>query len=189
MPTLLYKGVGTGTFHHPTDLRTTGIMARTAAALSAVAIEQHIARGTTTSPCISLTKSYGVAKDYAMNSGLARPTPEMPAYVYELQIPDHPEIQVIDPVCYIASQHTNPLVSPSYHHDGDQNFLGIVAYPLASGGSLGVAPRPPGMGGMGTRPPNLSIQLEAIVFAIRDAEILAHGNIPAAWITNRYSVH
>lgn len=188
MPTLFYKGVGVGTYHHPTDLRTTGIMARTAAALNDVAVKQHIARGTTTSSCISLTKSYGVAQDYAMNAGKTKPTAALPAYVYELQVPDAPGIVLIDPVDFVASRHANPLISPSYHHDGDQNFLGLFAYPLASGGALGKAPRPPGMGGSGTRPPNLSIELETIVFAIRDAEILAHGNISAAWIINRYDI-
>ena len=187
MPTLFYKGVGVGTHHHPTDLRTTGIMPRVAAALNEIVVTQHIARGTTTSPCISLTKSYGVAHDYAMNAGKAKPTNTQPAYVYELQVPDNHGIQFIDPVGFIAAQHANPLTSPSYQHDGDQDFLGIFAYPLASGGNLGNSPRPPGMAGS-ARPPNLTIQLEAIVFAIRDAEILAYGNIPAAWIVNRYHV-
>jgi hypothetical protein len=188
MSTLFYKGVGVGTHHHPTDLRTTGIMARTATALNDLVVKQHIARGTTTSPCISLTKAYGVAQDYAMNAGTAKPTAAVPAYVYELQVPDKPGIQIIDPVDFIASRHKNPLISPSYHHDGDQSFLGVFAYPPASGGAPGKAPRPPGMGGSGTRPPTLSIELEAIVFAIRDAEILAYGSIPAAWIMNRYDV-
>src|ERR1700761_5262320 len=185
MPTLLYKGVGVRTHHYPTDLRAVGIMARKAAALNHVEVEQHIARGTTNSPCISLTKSYGVARDYAMNSGFAAPTRGAPAYVYEIQIPEDPGIKVIDPVDYIASRNSNPLVSPSYHHDGDQNFLGSIAYP-GSATAPPVAPRPPGMTGLGTRAPALSIQLEAIVFAIRDAEILVHGNLPAAWFVNRY---
>jgi hypothetical protein len=188
MPTLFYKGVGVGTFLYSGDLRTRGITARTAGALNDVAVAQHIARGTTTSPCISLTKSYGVARDYAMDASRIKPTSTVPGYVYEVQVPDDPGIQIIDPVDFIASRHRNPLVSPSYHHDGDQTFLGLFAYPLASGGNFGTAPRPPGMGGSGTRPPTLSIELEAIVFAIRDAEILAYGNVPAAWITNRYDV-
>lgn len=188
MPTLLYKGVGVGTHHHPTDLRTTGITARTPGTLDEIVVQQHVARGTTTSPCISLTKSYGVAFDYAMNSGFAAPTSATPAHVYELKIPDKPGFQFIDPVGYIASRHANPLVS-TYHHDGDQGFLGIVAYPALSGGALGTAPRPPGMTGAGPRPPILSIQLETIVFAIRDAEVLAYGNIPGAWIINRYDVY
>jgi hypothetical protein len=188
MPTLFYKGVGVGTFLHPSDLRTSGIMARTAGTLNNVTVTQHIARGTVTSPCISLTRSYGVAQDYAINASKSKPTSAVPGYVYEVQIPDPPGIQIIDPVDFIASGVKNPLVSPSYHHDGDQSFLGLFAYPLASGGSFGVAPRPPGMGGGGTRPPTLCIELEAIVFAIRDAEILSYGNIPAAWITNRHNV-
>ena len=188
MPTLLYKGVGVGTHHHATNLRLSGIVARTPGALDEITVQQHVARGTTTSPCISLTKSYGVAYDYAMNSGFAAPTLTNPAHVYELKIPDEPGFQFIDPVDYIASRHANPLVS-TYHHDGDQSFLGIVAYPALSGGVPGTSPRPPGMTGATARPPNLSIQLETIVFAIRDAEVLAYGNIPASWIINRYDVY
>lgn len=188
MTTLFYKGIGVGTHHHSIDLRTTGIMPRTTSALNVVVAEQHIARGTTTSPCISLTKSFGVARDYAMNASLTRPTAAVPGYVYEVLVPEQPGVNIIDPVAYIASHNTNPLVSPSYHHDGDQNFLGIVAYPMASGGGVAVAPRAPGMAGGAPRPPHLTIQLEALVFAMRDAEILVHGNIPPAWITNRYNI-
>jgi hypothetical protein len=178
-----------GTHHHPTDLRTTGIMPRKTGSLNEITVQQHIARGTTTSPCISLTRSYGVAFDYAMNSGFAAPTSALPAHVYELQVPDDPGVPLIDPVDYIASRHANPLVSPSYHHDGDQRFLGLIAYPLPAGGGLGLARRPPGMSGGGPRPPYLSPQLETIVFAIRDAEILVYGNIPPAWMANRYDVY
>lgn len=187
MPTLFYKGIGVGTHHYlPTDLRATGIMPRVPGVLDELTVQQHIARGTTTSPCISLTKSYGVARDYAMNSGFAKPTSTNPALVYEFRIPDNPGIPFVDPVDFIASRHANPLVSPSYQHDGDQNFLGIVAYPLLSVGAPAKAPRPPGLGGLGTRPPNLSIELETIVFAIRDAEVLVHGSIPSGWITDRF---
>ena len=187
MVTLLYKGVGVGTYHHPYDLRARGITPRNpAASFNIIAVLQHVARGTTTSPCISLTKSFGVAKDYAVNSGFAAPTPTTPAYVYEIQVPNEALLPIIDPVAFIASNHSNPLISPSYHHDGDQGFLGNVAYPsLHPGGAI--APRPPGMGGA-TSAPILSIELETIVYALRDAEILVSGNIPSSWITYRYDI-
>jgi len=189
MPTLFYKGVGVGTHHHPTDLRATGIMPRAAGTLDEIAVQQHIALGTTFSPCISLTKSFGVAQDYAKNAGLAAPTPVRPAYVYQVVIPDNPGIPIIDPVDFIASRHANPLVSPSYHHDGDQDFLAFVAYAGAFVGVVPHSPRPPGMMGPGTHPVHRSIQLETIVFAIRDPEVLAHGSIPNTWITVRHDIH
>jgi hypothetical protein len=185
MPTLVYKGVGVNTHHYPTDLRTTGITARNpGAVMNEVAVQQHIARGTTFSPCISLTKSFGIASDYARNFGFAAPTKARPAYVYELQVPDMPGRAVIDPIVFIGSKHPNPLVSPSYHHDGDQDFLGFVAYPKAHVGIVPHAPRPPGMTGSGTYPVNKSIELETLIFAIRDAEVLVHKNIPSSWFTS-----
>jgi len=184
MPTLLYKGVGVNTYLYPTDLRKMGIAARNSgAAMNDIAVQQHIARGTTFSPCISLTKSFGVASDYARNYGMVAPTKAQPAYVYEVQVPDSPATAVIDPIDFIASKHANPLVSPSYHHDGDQNFLGFVAYPKAHVGRVPHAPRPPGMMGSGTYAVHKSIQLETLIFAIRDAEILVHANIQASWFT------
>ena len=39
------------------------------------------------------------------------------------------------------------------------------------------------------RPPNLTIELETLVRALRDAEILAHGNIPATCVKNRLEVY
>jgi hypothetical protein len=39
------------------------------------------------------------------------------------------------------------------------------------------------MTGSGTYPVHMSIQLETLIFAIRDAEVLVHKNIPASWFT------
>jgi hypothetical protein len=187
MPVFLYKGVGVGTHHHPTDLRLSGIApANPGGVHSPPNVEKHIAHGSKTTPYVSLTKSYGVARDYAMNGGFHAPTLAVPAYVYEFLVPDN--VSTIDPVAYIASHYTNPLVSPSYHHDGDQQFLGFVAYPTSYPTSPGPAPRPPGAA-PATSTPMLHIQLEAIVFALRDAEVLVNGNIPTSWFNHRYDIY
>ena len=39
------------------------------------------------------------------------------------------------------------------------------------------------------RPPNLTIELETLVRALRDAEILAHGIIPATCVKNSFEVY
>ena len=39
------------------------------------------------------------------------------------------------------------------------------------------------------RTPNLTIELETLVRALRDAEILAHGNIPPAAVKSRFEVY
>ena len=48
--------------------------------------------------------------------------------------------------------------------------------------------RPPGSGGT-LRTPNLSVPLEALVRALRDAEVLVQGNVPAAFVRNRHEVN
>jgi hypothetical protein len=185
-----YRAIGVGTFHHGTDLRTTGIAPRRPGGqYNPSSVMQHIARGATNSPCISLTKSYGVAEDYALNGSRAIPTISNPAYVYEIDIPDPPPLPllVIDPIHFIAS-HQNPLASPSYHHDGNQNFLLGVVNPTAANPSASSVVFPPGLGGA-TRPPNLTVELEAMVYALRDAEVLLVGNLPQACVINRYDVY
>jgi len=156
--------------------------------LNDVVVMQHISGGTTYSPCVSLTKSFGVARDYAMNAGFNAPSPTVPAYVYEIHIPEKsPGVKIIDPVDYIASRNANPLALPrTYHHDGDQQFLGFVAYSLSAGGAHPAAPVPPGL--VGGRPVHLSDQTQTIVFAMRDAEVLVHGSVPHNWIVQRYDI-
>jgi len=184
-----YKGIGVGTFLHRTDLCVTGIAARMPAApYSVSALMHHIARGTTTSCCISLTRSYGVAAWYARN-GRAISAPGAPGHVYEIEIPDPPPlatIRVYDPVLEVSSQYPNPLTPSFYHHDGDYEFLlGVVAPSLMKTFLQRQAVHPPGSAAT-ARTPNLSIELETIVRALRDAEILVEGNIPPAWVLQRH---
>jgi hypothetical protein len=185
-----YRAIGVGTFHHGTDLRTTGMSPRNPGGLyNPSSVIQHIARGAINSPCISLTKSYGVAEDYARNASRALPTPSNPAYVYEIDIPDPPPtpVQVVDPVVFISSHCPSPLTLISYHHDGNQDFLlGVVNPAMASSAPVR---SPPGLGGGVKRPPNLTLELEAMVFALRDAEVLVVGNLPQTCVINRYDVY
>jgi hypothetical protein len=189
--TLFYKGVGCGTYLHGTDLRITGIAPRNPGATFNVStVMNHIARGTTTSPHISLTKSYGVAEQYARNASRIQPTVSNPAYVYEIDIPDPPAgmVQVLDPVFFVASHNQNPLSSPSYHHDGTQSFLLGVVEPSVTAIWPPILLRPPGMAGGVSRPPNLSVELETMVFALRDSEVLVVGNLPRAYVVNRFDI-
>jgi hypothetical protein len=187
-----YKGVGVGTFLHTFSVSSHGIGSRNPGANpTATAIMHHIARGTTTSPYISLTRSYAVAERYAIDASRTRPTPSIPAHVYEMDIPDPPPfgLRVIDPLAEIASNNSNPLISPSYHHDGGPDFLLGVVDPVSHRSFL-ASPvvGPPGMGGI-ARPPNLSLELEAMVFALRDAEVLVVGQLPRAVVINRFDVY
>jgi hypothetical protein len=151
----------------------------------------HIARGTTTSPCISLTRSYGVAEDYAIDASRILPTATTPAFVYEIDIPNPAPtgMTVIDPVAEVAASHNNPLASLSYHHDGDMAFLLGIVDPGGMVTHLTTPIRAPRGSTATPRPANLSLQLETFVCALRDAEILVVGAIPSAHVILRHDVY
>ncbi|VIO76096.1 hypothetical protein CI41S_50960 [Bradyrhizobium ivorense] len=186
----LYKGVRIGTFLHGQNLMQTGIPARNArSSVTVGSIEHHIARGTTTSPLISLTKSFGVARDYALKGSLSKPSATNPAYVYEIDVPDPlpSAIKIVDPVAEIvAAQKLSVLTNSSYHHDGDQSFLHFVVNPLLRAHMSPMAPRP---GGGSSSPVVMTMPLEAMVFALRDAEVLVVGNLPPSMIIHRHDVY
>src|SRR5262249_56569671 len=130
-------------------------------------------------PCISLTRSYGVAEDYARNASRARPTAENPAHVYEIDIPDPPPagVLIIDPIYFVATHNLqNPLASISYHHDGNQDFLiGVVNSEMERPTKVRF---PPGMAGT-PRYPKLTLELEKMVRAFGKAEGLPHRHLPS----------
>jgi hypothetical protein len=188
---LFYKGIGVGTHHHGANLFSSGLTARNPGGLGTInALMAHIARGTTTTPFISLTKSFGVAEMYAFASRTA-PTRATPAYIWEIEIDDPPPlgVTVVDPVLEIAKILPSPLAHFSYQHDGDQNFLLGIVDPPNLGLSMHLHTRvrePPGQ--YGARTPNLSSELQALVRALRDAEVLVIGTIPQSCFRNRHDV-
>ena len=153
---------------------------------------QHVARGTTNSPCVSLTRSYGVAKWYAITASRNPPTSGNPAHVYEIEFdPLPPGLQLIDPVMAVTDAFRSaswPPGSAPYYHDGAPEFLvgvaGYTLFPRLAGRILKTPyPQPPPGGGT-SRPPNLTIELETFVRVLRDAEILVAGTIPTSCIRN-----
>lgn len=88
----------------------------------------HTARTTTNSPYVSLSRSYGVALDYALAAGRALPTPAVPAYVYEIELDDPllTNLVLLDPIQEVAKGVPSPW-GPAYQHDGAPSFLiGVV---------------------------------------------------------------
>lgn len=151
----------------------------------------HVALGTTTSPYISLTRSYGVARDYALNSSRARPTASRPAYVYEIDISDPPPatLPLFDPVVQVAASLGSPTSAISYHHNGAQAFiLGVVDPKAMSAFRWAATPHPPGAAPT-PGPANLTRQLETMVRGLRDAEVLVMGNLPAVHVVYRHSIY
>jgi hypothetical protein len=192
---IFYRGAGVGTYwhvHDPANPRNpTGFTAKASGMLpDRFKLINHIRTAATNSPYVSLTRSYGVAEHYALFSGKAAPTSVNPAYVYEITVPSSlpPGLHLLDPVQEVAGQLPQPVAASSYQHDGSPNFLLGVIDPTGMASFLSaLCPQPPPGGGT-PRPPHLSEDLEVLLRALRDAEILAIGTIPSSFITNRFDV-
>jgi hypothetical protein len=186
---LFYKGIGAGTHHHATPFPHVGLTARNPGGTrSTNAVISHICRGTTTTPFISLSRSYGVAEMYAY-AGQVPPTQAMPGHVWEIEINDPAPrgVIVIDPVHEISQTHRDPLAPMSYQHDGDQTFLLGVVDPNGGTKYLRNHVRQPGDQN-GHRTPNLTNDLHALVLALRDAEVMVIGTIPQSCFINSWDV-
>lgn len=188
--TLFYRGAGVGTYWNENDARVTGFIAKEPGVESSLdRVMQHIVQGPNVSPYISLTRSYGVALDYAL-FGQAETTQTRPGYVYEIELSGAlPRgLVIVDPIREIALSASSNALELPYHHDGDVDFLLGVINPNEMAEHLRrEAPQaPPGHGTR--RPPNLNRQLETMVRALRDAEVLALGAIPASCVRARYDI-
>ena len=90
---IFYRGAALGTYWHKNDARLTGFTSHhPGAGYSASRVAQHIARGTTTSPYVSLTRSFAVAYGYALVGPGGSPISGKPAYVYEVEYEKFAEI-------------------------------------------------------------------------------------------------
>ena len=187
---IFYRGAGLGTYWHMNDARITGFTPHYPGAGQGISrVLQHIARGTTASPYVSLTRSFGVAWGYAM-AGKKLPSVVRPAYVYEIEIDETDGLgtRLLDPVTVIANSLGSPYEMRTYHHDGDSAFLLGLVDPVGQKPSLRQDVRfaPPGQGS--DRSPLLHIELEALVRSLRDAEILSFGAVAAGQIRRRIEI-
>lgn len=191
-----YKGAGVGTHWHINDSREVGFEAISPTTRPTIeALITHVAKSTANSPYISLTRSYAVAWNYAVRGGTDIRTLDKRGCVYEIEIdmPLPSGLELLDPVKEVAMSLPNPIDVdsegdyPFYQHNGLPNFLlGVVSPEDMSHFRIGRQPQPPGPGL--PCPPNLTPQLEALVNALRDAEILFHGSIPSYCIKERFEV-
>jgi hypothetical protein len=190
---LFYKGIGPGTFHSGTDLRSAGLSPRdpNAWTSSIHPLMAHICDGTTIGGYISLTRSFGVARDYAF-MGRIPPSSAYPGYVWEIEIglPLPSGVRaVLDPVCEVASTTSGTTLSNiSYHHDGDQNFLLGVVDPSNMSHYLAAPVHDPPWSSRPSRPAHRSKELETIVMTLRDAEVLVVGDLPGTCFKRRHAV-
>lgn len=178
---IFYKGARPGSHWHTTDARARGFTPRASTMLlNADRLMQHIARGNADTPYISLTRSYGIAVDYA-KVGAAQGDP---GFVYEIEINDPlpPGMELFDPVKVVADAAPLPLAAVPYQHDGQSDFLISVIE-----ATISAKPCLLPQGGATPRQPNLSIYVETLVRALRDAEILANV-VPKVCVVNRIEV-
>ena len=190
---IFYRGAGINTYWYLNDPIEQGFVARDPEMTPTTTRQMlHIARSTVNSPFVSLTRSYAGAWHYAMVSSERVPTAEDPAYVHEIEIqePLPPGLHLLDPIKEVAQMLPSPTSSvPPYQHDGLPDFLlGVVDPGRMENFLTQYAKQPPSSEGT-PRPPNLTIELETLVRALRDAEILAHGIIPATCVKNRFEVY
>ena len=190
---IFYRGSGIGTYWHINDPIESGFAARAPGMTPTITrLMLHIARSTVNSPFISITRSYAVAWRYAMSSSVRVPTVNGPAYVHEIEIqePLPKSLELLDPVKEVANTLPSPTsIGPPYQHDGFPDFLLGIVDPSNMGHFLEQhSMQPPSSEGT-PRTPNLTIELETLVRALRDAEILAYGNIPASSVKNRFEVY
>ena len=195
MPTY-YKGAGLGTHWHTNNACLIGFTAHLPEAVPTTAeLITHVAIGTEESPYISLTRSYAVAWTYAVFFGKENPSPEKPAYIYEINIDEDlgQQLQFRDPVEEVVPTLQHPIHAdsrepvPFYQHNGLPDFLLGVANPeLMSELLIGRHPQPPGPGA--PCEPNLTLQFKTLVHSLQDAEILICGHVPGNCVNRRFEV-
>jgi hypothetical protein len=190
----LYKGAGPGTHWWVTDAQTAAGFVVGHAPRNVNAIIRHIVNYSWPSPYSSFSASFAAAAAYALVGPSGKATPEVPGWVYEIDVALAIELgaRFLDPAREILAQNP-PIGAPGTiptFHDGGQDLILGIAVPSLHRKVLLTPPRQPGPvryvrpGG----PPVVHNELRAVIFALRDAEVLATTDVPAACITARYPV-
>lgn len=185
---VFYKGAGFGRKYALADARATGIDPHNPEIpYDLDALVRHVGFGTVASPFVSISRSYGVALAYA-RMGKVLASEQCPGIVYEIVIEtDDREVKIIDPVLEIASRLPLPGGSVSYQHDGMQATLMALVDPAHEHFLQWKTPQPPPSGGP-RRSVHVSMELTAMVRAMRDAEVVVCGRIPKRCVRNRFEV-
>jgi hypothetical protein len=190
----LYKGAGPGTHWWTNDAQTAGGFVVGHAPRNVNAIIRHIVNYSWPSPYSSFSASFAAAAAYATTGPGGKATPAAPGWVYEIDVALAIDLgaRFVDPAREILLQ--NPYVGapgtiPTFHDGGQDLILGI-ADPALHRKVLLAPPRQPGLTGRvrGPGPPIVHNELRAVIFALRDAEVLATTDLPATCITARYPV-
>lgn len=132
---------------------------------------------------MSFSVSFAVACDYALSGGVV--------YGVELGAVLDNRCDVIDPAMEIIRSNPGFKKNTGYawptHHDGHQDLVPAMARVRPQWRTLRRTPSRPGFSKTG-RPPTVHERLQALVFAVRDAEVLVVGNVPGHRIVERHDV-
>jgi hypothetical protein len=167
--TVVFKGASAGSYWHSHDASKTGFTSSAGRQSIDALVEHIIAQKSGRSPYISFSASYAVALEYARSG-------DGDGVVYQVNLTHQ---NPIDPLHAIAGKNCFPLSETQLplltHHDGIPQFIQSLV-----GGKTDLLYKPtprPTQTHMRT-PPRCSRELQAMIFALRDAEILAVGMIP-----------
>lgn len=176
----LFKGAGPGTHWHANDPRTSGFTSAATRPVTTNAVVGHIVHYSHPSPLISFTFSFAVARNYAL-SGTSEPATETsPGYVWEIDLGAVSEQPAaFDTISEIAK------ANHAHRHNGDLLLIEGVAAP-GSNGTFLTTPVP--LAGGRTTIPTVREELQALVFAVRDSEVLLD-KVFAGCVVQRHDVY
>src|SRR5689334_12591960 len=100
---IFFRGAGIGSFWHNKNAQLAGFAPHSPGAMpSNSSLMSHIALASIQSPYVSFSRSFGIARAYALvgPGGMARPG--APGFVYEIEISDDSICRVLDPVVEIG---------------------------------------------------------------------------------------
>jgi hypothetical protein len=178
MPTF-FKGAAPRTHWYDDDARLSGFTVA-AANRSVPAIVRHITSYSHPSPYLSLSASFAVARAYALGPAGIGPH----GYVYEIDIVDEKDVALIHPISEIIQSCS---AAGLHFHDGEVDLIqGIAAHGSAKFKHILTA-APHRRPGAASFPPTVTRELQALVTALRDAEVLATA-IPHGCIVTRHPV-
>jgi hypothetical protein len=200
---VFYRGVGVNSWWHDParDPRAHGFACNSRGrnrSPNPAAMVDHILSAPNNSPFISLTSSFEVALEYAL-FGPVSPTPVNRAYVFQIELDDPlpAGTHLYDPLVEIAHSVSSAtlLHGVPYQHDGASTVIQGVASPNSPLTQPYLTqkvkvPDPNSLTGYsdGITSARVSRHFQAIIRALRDAEILAFPFIPSACITLRHEV-
>jgi hypothetical protein len=184
---ILYKGAGPGSHWWANDPRITGFFTQPMALPSAASAVRHITAFSHPSPYLSFSASFAVARQYALDGPLGPATQATPGYVWEVDTAIG-GITPTDPLALIAAAVGLAAGLPRLptHHDGEPELILGVAAPSLHPAVLTRVPHRPGV--MAAQAgPIVTPEFSALVFALRDAEVLAD-RVPPPCVVFRHAV-